>query len=39
MYQSVDKKNFVAFVGATLSLCFPMFPFDPPEKIRKPKVF
>ena len=22
-----------------LTLYFPMFPFDPPEKIRKPKVF
>ena len=27
-----------SFSGA-LTLYFPMFPFDPPENIRKPKVF
>ena len=26
-------------VDKDLTLCFPMFPFDPPENIRKPKVF
>ena len=29
----IGKKSFV------LTLFFPMFPFDPPENIRKPKVF
>ena len=32
MYQSVDKRNFVAFVGATLSLYFPLFPLIPLKK-------
>ena len=26
-------------LGFALPLFFPMFPFDPPENIRKPKVF
>ena len=30
--------NFNAYF-ASLTLFFPMFPFDPPENIRKPKVF
>ena len=32
-------KNIVFNMSPCLTLFFPMFPFDPPENIRKPKVF
>ena len=40
-YQIYEAKfnEFLTKHKCLLTLCFPMFPFDPPENIRKPKVF
>ena len=36
---NVDERIFILILRkCSLSLFFPMFPFDPPESIRKPKV-
>ena len=39
MEDSDDKRPLSSIMVHTLTLYFPMFPFDPPENIRKPKVF
>ena len=37
--EDLQSSNTLVTDGYILTLFFPMFPFDPPENIRKPKVF
>ena len=38
-YEMKVSNAYITLSGCSLTLFFPMFPFDPPENIRKPLVF
>ena len=39
IFKRKDKKIVISNLRYLLTLCFPIFPFDPPENIRKPLIF